>query len=634
MIKLSDAQMAIVHAPLGEPVRVLAAAGSGKTRVLTERVRRILSETKRDGVIALTFTNKAAEEMLLRLDEVDGLDERCWIATVHSVAKRILDQYGHTVGLPPELHIYERDQDRRTVFLESLKSAGVDADTLLGIAADANQRQRDAQIHAYMSRFSELKRSMATAVDEAAMEDADVDVDFRCVYQAYQEALLQSGGIDFDDILVYAHRILLEQPWCGDIYRAKFKHLCVDEAQDLNKAQYEFIKALCGDAIKSVLMVGDPNQMIYGFNGSSNEFLRIRFVEDFAPTTFELTENYRSSQAVVEKANGLLRTSQLVAVYPIQGVAQCVALDDEAAEAAWIAEKIDELLSMGEHEEIEGPISLDKMVVIARNRFVFGPIQSALHEREVPYSLNKGEQQVEPSSVVGRVLDLAIRLKLNSRDWVHGERLCSLLGIAGCSDWGDPDLLVRLAEAVAQDVPMRDIQVELLEWISELDLDAPAMVKLFEHFEAALSDVGKSSSDADGELERSIRELQALRDCWMTFRQRGLGESLLAFRNAMALGQVATGQSLDGVTLSTVHTMKGLERDIVFLAGMCDGVFPDYRASTPKALNEERNNAFVAVTRARRWLFVSYPRRRMMPWGDMKGQQASRFLAEMDMTGE
>ena len=212
---------------------------------------------------------------------------------------------------------------------------------------------------------------------------------------------------------------------------------------------------------------------------------------------------------------------------------------------------------------------------------------------------------------------------------MHGEKLCSLLGVAGCSEWGDPHLLVRLAEAVAQDVPLRDVQVELLEWIAELDLDAPAMVKFFEHFEAVLSDAGKSSPDADGEIERSIRELQDLRDCWMTFRKRGLGESLLAFRNAMALGQVAAGQSLVGVTLSTVHTMKGLERDIVFLAGMCDGVFPDYRANTQKALNEERNNAFVAVTRARRWLFVSYPKRRMMPWGDVKVQHASRFLTEM-----
>ena len=112
MIGLSAAQYNVVHAPVGNPIQVLASAGSGKTRVLTERVRHIIEHTKKDGVIAFTFTNKAAEEMMIRLENLEGVEDRCWIATIHSVAQRILDQYGHTIGLPSELHIYDRDQDR------------------------------------------------------------------------------------------------------------------------------------------------------------------------------------------------------------------------------------------------------------------------------------------------------------------------------------------------------------------------------------------------------------------------------------------------------------------------------------------------------------------------------------------
>jgi len=134
----------------------------------------------------------------------------------------------------------------------------------------------------------------------------------------------------------------------------------------------------------------------------------------------------------------------------------------------------------------------------------------------------------------------------------------------------------------------------------------------------------------DEELERSWIELQEFKECWQKSKFLGLG-SLSSFRNAMALGQLNGNNSKTGLTLSTVHTMKGLEKDIVFLMGMCEGVFPDYRARSEQDLEEERNNAFVAVTRAKRWIYITYPRQRKMPWGDTKVQQASRFIREMEI---
>jgi len=628
MINLSPAQSKIVHAPIGQPMQVLASAGSGKTRVLTERVRYIIENTKKEGVIALTFTNKAAEEMQARLDDIEGIEERCWIATIHSVAQRILDQYGHTIGLPSELHIYERNLDRKTVFLQSLRENGIDIDAFLNVPDENTKKNRERIIQNYMDQFSIVKRELLN--EEEVKKKYVSDENFWMIFQAYQKALLESGGIDFDDILVYAHRILLEQPWCGEIYRAKYKHFCVDEAQDLNRAQYEFIKALCGDKIKNIMMVGDPNQMIYGFNGSSHDYLCQQFVKDFNPGKFELKENYRSSRAVIHLANKLKPGSQVESDIAFDGRSHIEALQDEETEALWIFNKINEMLQEKSNREIEGEISLNNMVVIARNRFVFQTLEKCLQEKHIPYSLQKGERQVEPSSTFGKVFDLAIRLRLNPKDWVDGKKLCAVLKIAIPNAWGGENLLQEFADdALDRDIPFPKIQADLLRAIQNLNLDQPNIPKLCSDLKKSIETLVSNSSDGDVELERSLQELQAFRECWTTFKNKGLGESLSSFRNAMALGQLTKEYNPFGLTLSTVHTMKGLEKDIVFLMGMCEGVFPDYRAHSKQEIEEECNDVFVAVTRSRRWIYITYPQKRKMPWGDTKAQSPSQFILEM-----
>ncbi|WP_460149601.1 UvrD-helicase domain-containing protein [Pseudomonas sp. S1_F08] len=158
-MNLSSSQSQIILAPLDRAIQVLASAGSGKTRVLTERVRHIIVSTKKDRVIALTFTNKAAEEMLQRLSDLDESEERCWISTIHSVAQRVVSQYGHTISLPVDLQIFERDQDRKAIFLQSLRDSGVDIDSFLEVD-DANLRKNRSQIiQNYMDSFSTIKRS-------------------------------------------------------------------------------------------------------------------------------------------------------------------------------------------------------------------------------------------------------------------------------------------------------------------------------------------------------------------------------------------------------------------------------------------------------------------------------------------
>ena len=626
MIHLSKQQASIVNETIGQPIQVLAAAGSGKTRVLTERVRFIFENTQKDGIIALTFTNKAAEEMEARLADLLDIKERCWFATIHSVAQRILEKYGHTIGLPSELHIYERDQDRKAVFLQSLRENGINIDEFLNVHDERTRKDRERVIQDHLDRFSVVKRELLN--EEEIRQKYASEESFLEIFQEYQGALIRSGGLDFDDILVYAHRILMEQPWCGQIYRAKYKHILVDEAQDLNKAQYEFIKALCGDQIKSVLMVGDPNQMIFGFNGSSSEYLCTSFPKDFSSKRFELKENYRSSKTVIRLANKLKPGSQVEADAVMSGQSEICSFPDEEAEAGYICDKIAEIISKKTDPEIEGGISLSNMVVIARNRFVFLKLEKILSERHISHFLKKGERQSEPSSLFGKALDLSIRIRLNPKDWVDGKKLCTALKITPPSSWGDSNLLLQLANAVrTSKISCPEIYASLLEAIHTLDIEHPNIPKLCDYFSKSLQEfIASPDPKADTELERSLQELADFRRSWTTFKRKGLGENLTTFRNAIALGQVAEDYNPSGLALSTVHTMKGLERDIVFLMGMCEGVFPDYRAHTKKELDEELNSAFVAVTRAKRWLFISYPLERLMPWGSQKAQQISRFV--------
>ena len=563
MINLSNDQSIIVKAPLEQAIQVLASAGSGKTRVLAERVRYIIENTRKDRVIALTFTNKAAEEMKTRLEDLKEIEDRCWIATIHTVAQRILDQYGHTIGLPSELHIYERDQDREIIFLQSLRENGIDIDAFLDVVDERIKKDREGKIQERLRQFSIVKRELLN--EQEIKKKYKDNENFWSVFQAYQNSLIESGGIDFDDILVYAHKILLEQSWCGDIYRAQYSHVCVDEAQDLNKAQYEFVKALCGEEITSVLMVGDPNQMIYGFNGSSYDYLCKRFIEDFHPVQYELKENFRSSKAVIQLANKLKHGSQMASSFVLDGRSEIIELKDEDAEALWICEKIHELIQEKTNPEIEKEISLDKIAVIARNQFVFHSLEKCLKggKHQFPYSLKKSERYVEPSSLFGKVLDLAVRLRLNTKDWVDGKKLCSTLNIDTPKMWGSEDLLSIFAEnARNSNILFPNTQADVLVAVQNLDLDQPNILKLCHIFISSIEELGAIEGlKYSNELERSLQELQAFKECWTTFKSKGLGESLAAFRNAIALGQLADDFNLSGLTLSTVHNIKGLEKD-------------------------------------------------------------------------
>lgn len=225
MISLSSSQQEIVEFDIKSAIQILASAGSGKTRVLTERIRYILNNTKKDKVLALTFTNKAAQEMQERLADFVGVEERTWVSTIHSVAQSIIESYGHTIGLSSDLHIYERDQDRMELFLQSLRDSNIDIDEYLNINDPAEKRKRNQVMQGYMDAFAEIKRELLTERDEIEARFPN-EPRFYDIYQDYQEALLNSGGIDFNDILFLAYRILNEHSNIARTYQVMYKHVC------------------------------------------------------------------------------------------------------------------------------------------------------------------------------------------------------------------------------------------------------------------------------------------------------------------------------------------------------------------------------------------------------------------------
>lgn len=630
MISLSNAQREIVEFDLSSAIQVIASAGSGKTRVLTERIRYILGNTKKDKILALTFTNAAAQEIQERLADFEGVEERTWASTIHSVAQSIIESYGHTIGLPNNLHIYERDKDRMELFLQSLRDSSKDIDKYLNISDPTEKRKRSQVMQSYMDAFAEIKRELLTEQSEIE-EHFPSDPKIYGIYQDYQKALFDSDGIDFNDILFFAFRILNEHSNIARTYQVMYKHVCVDEAQDLNKAQYELIKVFCGERVTSVLMVGDPDQMIYGFNGSKDYFEN-DFLNDFGPQRFTLRENYRSSKSVVHIANIVKPNSQVSHLMAYSGRTEIQPCFNEDVEAKWVIRGIQNLLEMKQHEEIEGEVSLDKIVVIGRNKFVFNKLQDKLDEKGITYHLNKGERQAEPNSLFGKILDHAIRLRLNPKDWVDGKKLCSLLNVSQPLQWNDKNLLNLWSINVgASNLPLAKAQAHLLQEINSLNLEEPNIRKFYINLKDKIDEyVINDLPDSEvNELEISIKELDEFMEQWTRFKSKSLGTTLKSFRNSMTMGKLDSATQGKGLKLSTVHTMKGLEKDIVFLIGMCEGVFPDFRATSPKGINEEKNNAFVAFTRAKRWLYISYPQYRMMPWGSEKAHSISRFINMM-----
>ena len=603
-IELSEKQKIIVYAKNG-PIYVKASAGSGKTRVLTERVRYLLTRTNKK-VLALTFTNKAGKEIEERLNNISEIEKRIFVGTFHGFCQSILENHGNLIGHAKMPHIFEDETDRLELIGQAIKQTP----SYAGKYKTQDKQEQKNFCYRVLNFISEMKRKLIA--DNEIGEHTD-DENIVLLYQNYQEILRAQNAIDFDDLLLLAYGLLVNYPKTAALYRRSFFAVCVDDAQDLNNAQYQLLLALTNGEFNNVMMVGDPNQSIYHFNGSSPDYMDKQFVGDFKPVIVELNENYRSSIKVLEAAEKIIPDAGYIVGTVKEGFFEIKGLDDEKAEAQWVVDKIKDLIALKTHCDIEGEITSEKIAVLARNKYIFNSIEIQLNEIDLPYYYKMTPGAIQFESDLMNIFDLALRVRLNPQDSLHKQRLLSRLKIKTTENMNLEDVILQVSD---------ELNKNIITLVTELSDDGSNIKQLLESFRDNLN------VDDENEKNMIFNDINELIKHWRNYAKNTDNKSLHQFKNAMALGQTHPLTQHSGITLSTVHTMKGQEFDIVFVIGMDDETFPDYRAvrSGGIEMTQEKNNLYVAFTRAKRFLYVTWPQKRMMPWGDYKNRKISRFL--------
>lgn len=605
--RLSPEQQEVVTHVDGS-LLVEAGPGSGKTRVLTERIRNLLTNVPGHfRILALTFTNKAADEMKDRLQDLGDARERAFIGTLHSFCLELLTERGKLVGVEGVPNIFEQFKDRKDVLLRAIEDDPLLSDE---IAEIEEAKDRNRQVDKWLAGISHAKSHPITC---AVIEDELI----KRVIDGYEAGMRACNAYDFDDLLLLTYRLLAGNPRLADLYRRLYRFVCIDEAQDMNEAQYAVICALCSEGYENLMMVGDPRQSIYGFNTSSPEYME-RFGTDFGAKRIELTANYRSSKAVVSLAQSLDPNYMVAMQLPIEGEAKVIMGLDEQDEARQIVDELQRLFAEG-HRDVEGGVEPSKCAILGRTRFALLAVESELKGRNVAYYKRLSANHENESELVDG-FQLALRVLANPRDRLHTAALAKKWKVAEpVADLAGYAQSLRAMASVANTPDAKAI-------CDAVDTVSPGQARL--SLMPGLK-ILEARADRLSEPDRLAiyEDVAVFRQEWDQYLRAASGSaSLSGFLSSKALGNTQKA-AREGVALLTVHSSKGLEFDVVFLAGMAEGTFPDWRATGGKEQAEEGRNAFVAVTRSKRLLYLSYPATRVMPWGGTRRQVRSRFLA-------
>lgn len=613
-LRLTRSQLEVVEHEDGA-LLVVAGPGSGKTRVLTERIRRLLEKDEQHfRVLGLTFTNKAANEMVERLEDVPEIAERAFIGTMHSFCTEVLANRGKSVGVNGLPSIFDSYQDRKQVLQDAVNSH---PDLKRELDGESDARRRSQRLDKWLKEIGECKNNLV-------LPEMVEDERFQRLYAEYNDQLRASHALDFDDLLLLTYRLFEERPKIASFYRRQYRYICIDEAQDLNEAQYRVLCALCGPDYFNIMMVGDPKQAIFMWNGAHPKYLEL-FERNFRAQRIELQENFRSAKSIVDAAKRLDPAYGVEGVLPVEGVVEVVECEDEGSEARFVLESLNELVADG-HPDIEGDITLEDCAVIGRNRFVFRNLQTLLAEQGVAFYKKMSGAAFQSESDIVADMEVALRLLANPLDRLHLGILLTrwsvqkgIEDIYGSSDLREltgEDLLKRLLEDADEKAGPVAEALQAIDWASR-DF----------RFSRGLNAIEAAAEELEDEQRALVmQDVAEWRKHWNYYvrSERGGSHNIQGFLSQVALGTTQQ-PSEEGVALLTVHSAKGMEFDVVFVVGMNEGTFPDFRAKG-SAMDEEQRNAFVAVTRSRRLLYVCYPQTKLMPWGDMKAQQPSRFV--------
>jgi DNA helicase-2/ATP-dependent DNA helicase PcrA len=627
-IGLNPAQRAAVEHGAG-PLLVLAGAGSGKTRVLTARLAHLVAERglRPDRIFATTFTNRAARAMRDRVATLLGHEPHgLWIGTFHSLSARLLRREAPHLGFTRQFTIY--DEDDRLALLKRLLEQD-------GYAPKAfPPKLVQAVISSAKNRLMTPAGLAAEATDRVGRAAAEI-------YARLQDALRLANAMDFDDLLVHPLTLFRERPDRLAAWQSRFDAVLVDEFQDTNRAQYLLVKALA-ERHGNFTAVGDDDQSIYSWRGAEVRNM-LEFQQDFSSTTLvRLEENYRSTQMILDAANALIaentrRLGKTLFTARAGGPPVVVlAAADERDEAEWLVREF-EARRADEH------YAHADFAVLYRTNAQSRAFEDAFRRAGVPYRVVGAVSFYERREVKDLVAYL--RLIVNPADdeaflravqvpkrGVGGTSLATLQAAAG--QWTKPLLA---AAAIADRVPdlrpqARKAFQEFAEQLARLRADAgalPPAAALEQVIEAIQYETHLEAEGVEG-LDRveNVRELIAAAAEGSEEASDDEGTPLERFLATAALTTSAEQRSgdPDGVTLMTVHTAKGLEWPVVAVAGLEDGLFPLSRAlETREGTEEERRLAYVAITRARDRLYLSWARMRRRGGQFMPGM-ASRFF--------
>lgn len=615
------------------PLLVVAGAGSGKTRVITYRLARLLSEGADPyRMFVVTFTNKAAGELRERVSKLmgggQGLVRRLWLGTFHGLSARLLRQYGEAIGLKKDFVIYDTDDQRRL---------------MQRVLTDLNVPEKQFPVRQVLGAIDKQKNN---GVDADKYEPGDFFEDVIAkAYRAYEARLKAANAVDFGGLLIKALRLCTPGTPAGDELIHRFDHVLVDEFQDTNNVQYRLVRYL-SRATDSLTVVGDEDQSIYRWRGADIRNI-LDFERDHAGAgTVKLEENYRSSGNVLKAANAIIarnterRSKRLFTSQPSGDPIIVFEGETERDEAEFVASRIASAIREG--------ASPKDFAIFYRTNGQSRVIEEALRVLDLPYVVVGGTRFYDRAEI--KDLLSYLRVLLNPDDSIGLARIINtpargigdntvqkceqLAQEQGTTLWNAlalavaaPDVLGsgprKKMEAFCQ--MMLGLRQKVEEGMSPADL-AEQVLDVSGYRDSLAQD---ASLESEGRLENLMELVAQMRE----YELETESPSLVEFLERVAL--VADADSIDpesgAISMMTVHTAKGLEFPQVFVTGLEEGVFPHQRSiDDDSELEEERRLCYVAVTRAMKYLFVSRVRRRRLA-GQTLGGIPSRFLRDLPL---
>lgn len=626
---LNDAQQAAVTAA-AEPTLVLAGAGSGKTRVLVHRIAWLISHEgiSPHSILAVTFTNKAAGEMRGRIESLMGLPAHTlWVGTFHGLAHRLLRLHFKEAGLPQTFQILDSDDQLRLVKkvirgMELDETRWVPREITYFINAQKDEGRRAKNL----SEQGDPTRQMMIKV-----------------YQEYETLCQRSGVVDFAELLLRTFELLRDNESLLTHYQRRFQHVLVDEFQDTNTLQYKWIKQIVGES-GIPFVVGDDDQSIYGWRGAKIENIR-RFSQDFkGARVHRLEQNYRSTGVILEAANGLIahnrdRMGKNLWTQEARGeLIKIYSAFNERDESDFIVNQIKEWVSKGGARQ--------DVAVLYRSNAQSRVLEEGFISARIPYKVYGGLRFFERAEIKDALAYL--RLMNNHHDDASFERIINLptrgIGtkslelmrerarIHGVSMWSAAELLVSAQELGPKGSMAVSSFLQLIERLFddckslELHEAVDKLITqsgLIAHFQREKGEKGEQRVENLEELVSAARGFQ-----WSESETMSMVDAFLAHA-ALEAGEGQAAEWEDSVQMMTLHSAKGLEFKLVFLAGMEEGLFPHQRSVADiGGLEEERRLAYVGMTRAMQMLFLCFAESRRLHGVDQRGTP-SRFITEI-----